>query len=327
MRGSKRLLAMGLLLALLAPALLACGQTIPIGTPASTGTPSAFHTSLPYPVPYLPDPLLATGGVSHLNISQSVDGVTVTLALGYADTNIVAVSLSSTGLVRPETLRTASGIALPPLTNDYAHAFKGSAVGISVATLEYDATKAPMSGPSVDLVLTLSVSAAPDGENVQNAGTFTFDFSLPVTPAHPVDKGPVNIGQTDSESGATVTLDSLDVGLTGVLVRMTLPEGFLGHGETSLVQIGAPVLGYKRDLAWWDGHSVSGAGERLSDHGASDGGQPFAYRAGVYLPHVSGLWDVRLYRVKGDAIYDSVPPIPQWIGGPWVFRFRVPPAS
>ena len=278
--------------------------------------------------------------VQELNLSQTVDGVTVTLERGYADANRVVIGFTIKGPngqryeARHLTLTAAAGtvfpgtshygvtgrsdilkVSLPPGEGAYALAFDAAAVTGAPKELELrlvmelEEFVLPPDAPSLSPTLAVSPAEPPEPMVVELlpmpegaiVGPFTFDFSVPFIPGRTVE-----VQQTAEAAGVAVTLQRVVV--TPSQTRATLcfdpPDG--GSKEWLLITAGGG-----QDLSGGAVSQLSGTGEEC-------------HRV-IYLCALagrSGMWTLTVTELVG---FDLAQPYEQTrLAGPWVFRFRVP---
>ena len=279
--------------------------------------------------------------VQELNLSQTVNGVTVTLERVYADANRIVVGFTikdpdgqrddvhhltltdAAGTVFPGTTgfgvtgrSDIFGVELPPGEGAYVLAFDASAVEGTPAELDLRLvvevrelvlpTDTP--GPSP----TSAGSPAEPQEPMvvelepmpQGAivGTFTFDFSVPFIPARVAE-----VNQTVEAAGVAVRLERVVVtpSETRAYLRFD-PPGEVETSWTSIVTLKAP------------------GDEKGRSHFYSVDDDSPVHISGFLAPLYDrrGEWTLTVTELVGTEL---VPPYNDVrLAGPWVFRFRVP---
>jgi len=293
------------------------------------------------------------GLVQELDLSQTTDGITVTLQRVYADANRIVVGYTVSGpeglptdrhlLSAGETLSDATGTIFPW---EVGHGITGpsdlleevsSLPGEGAYVLSFDAAAVKGAPETLDLRLVMDVETyvvptpVPPTpgvyENrgplepvmpVSTAGPFTFDFSVPFTPGHALEAQ-----QTVKAAGVAVKLERV----------------VITPSETRAYLCFDPPDGESED--WWPTVSWSTAGGQI--YGAGPGfydqvftldrsartmvnrnGEGPCYSCSVLasLDDQSGEWTLTVTELVG---YDPAQPGEQTrLAGPCVFRFQVP---
>ena len=281
--------------------------------------------------------------VQELNLSQTVDGVTVTLERAYADANRTVMGFTIKGPngerfeARHLTLTDAAGTVFPPWTSVYGVTGRSDILKVSLPPGEgayvvaFDAATVegapaeldlrlvmeagelvlPPDAPSPSPTLAGSPAEPPEPMVVELlpmpegaiVGPFTFDFSVPFIPGRSVE-----VHQTVKAAGVAITLE--EVVVTPSETQATLcfdpPDG--GSKEWLLI-----TAGDGQDLSGGAVSQLSGTGEECH-RVISLGAGALAGRSGTSTLTVSEL-----------VGFDLAQPYEQTrLAGPWVFRFRVP---
>jgi hypothetical protein len=279
--------------------------------------------------------------VQELDLSQTVNSVTVTLERAYADANRIAVGYSVKDRdgqryhTDPLTLTDADGTVFPGTTGLGA-AGKSAIFGIELPPGEeanvlcFDAAAVEGAPAELDLRLVVEVtelvlptdtegpsptpagSPAKPGEPIavelepmppgDTVGTFTFDFSVPFIPGRVAE-----VDQTVEAAGVAVTLQRMVV--TPSETRATLrfdPPGDVETRWTSIVKLKAP----------------GDVRSRSRFYSVADDSPVHTYGFLAPLYDRRGEWTLTVNELVGTEL---VPPYENVrLTGPWVFRFRVP---
>jgi hypothetical protein len=246
-----------------------------------------------------------------LALSQTVDGVTVTLERGYADANRIAVGLTVHGSYilgydlahvalsdrhgRPFPLSMGMGVKsqsdvleleLPSGTGAHVLSFDASALGGAPSTL--------------DLHLVVEVARSPMPLSQHVIGPFIFDFSLPLNPGKVVD------------AQQRVTAASVDIELRQVVVTPS---------ETQiLLCLGAPSEAGTSWGAVSTLHTETGQADGVWVRSAEEGCALLGFLPPLY--DQPGEWTLTVTEL---VMHDRTQPgEPARMAGPWVFHFHVP---
>ncbi|MBC7251670.1 MAG: DUF4179 domain-containing protein [Anaerolineae bacterium] len=275
-----------------------------------------------------------------LNLSQTQDGVTVTLERAYADANEIIIGYTVKGLadqrmhvsqarlsdkqgtVFPELAGAGVigdsdllGVQLPPGEGAYVTAFDASAVKGTPASLQLHLTMQLARLVPVDQALThtppvpQSSDSAAMVEPVMTmreeivGGPFTFDFSVPFIP------------------GQTVEVQQ-EVEAAGVIMK--LERVVVTPSETRAILCFEPP----DDIEWTLLADLdTGAGQEVSTSFVSrlsgNGGESCHRVSLESLTSQSGLWTLTVTELVGTDL-SKQPSEDVRLAGPWVFRFRVP---
>jgi len=280
--------------------------------------------------------------VQALDLSQTVEGVTVTLERAYADANriVVGFTIEETAGRRHEARLTLTdadgdvfpatigygvtgqsdlfGVSLPPGERAYVHAFDAAAVQGPPETLnlrlviELEELVLPPEAPSPSP--TLSGSPVEPSEPMvmeleplpQGAivGTFTFDFSVPFIAGRVAE-----VNQTVEAAGVAVRLERVVV--TPSETRAYLRFDSPGGAETCWTPIATLKAPGDRKTQDYFAYAVN----------AEPPVYPYGFLAPLYDRR--GEWTLAVTELVGTDL--SQQPSEQIrLAGPWVFRFQVP---
>ncbi|MFP3895394.1 MAG: DUF4179 domain-containing protein [Anaerolineales bacterium] len=274
--------------------------------------------------------------VQELDLSQTVNGVTVTLERAYADANRIVVGYRVEGpkgrhydervtLTEDDTvfpMTTGFGtrgqsdiynVSLPPGEGAYVLSFDASPVEGAPEELDLrltmelreivpptdtpDSSPGSSSDPAEPMVVELEPMPQEDV-----VGTFAFDFSVPFIPGRVAE-----VNQTLEAAGVTMKLERLVVtpSETRAYLRFDPPTE-VETSWTSIVTLKAP-------------------GERKSReyfYAVADDSPVHIYGFPASLYERRGEWTLTVAELVGTEL---VPPYEDVrLAGPWVFRFRVP---
>ncbi len=251
-----------------------------------------------------------------VNLSQTVDGVTVTLQRVYADANRIIVGYTVSGPTAqkhgfPETILTDdrgnvfphSTEAAQPEFPPYAEAAQDiyiKTIGC-VSSFEADAVQGTPATLSLHLLIDLvSMETA--------TGPFTFDFSVPFDAGRDVE-----VQQTVEAAGVAMRLERVVVtpSETRAILCFTPPDGNSDRWRASVATL---------DTGDWQNHDgfAINTDRRIV-------GEEVCNRYSFLDPLLDdqrGLWTLMV-----DELYERNPAQPDKLmrlSGPWVFRFRVP---
>ncbi|RLC69329.1 MAG: hypothetical protein DRI52_09120 [Chloroflexi bacterium] len=282
--------------------------------------------------------------VQELNLSQTVDGVTVTLERAYADANriVIGFTIKSPPGQRYDayhlTLTDAAGTVFPS-TVGYGAAGQSDIFNVSLPPgegayiLSFDAAAVTGVPEELDLRLVMEVgelvlpsdaceasptSDSPPAEPPDSmvvmleplptptiVGTLTFDFSVPFIPGRVAE-----VNQTVEAAGVAVCLERVVVtpSETRAYLRFDSPGG-VETRWTPIALLKAPG----------DGDEES---EGYPAYSGND--DPPGYQYGFLAPlyERQGEWTLTVTELVGTEL---VPPYSDvQLAGPWVFRFRIP---
>jgi hypothetical protein len=246
-----------------------------------------------------------------LALSQTVDGVTVTLERAYADANRIAIGLTVRGSyvlgydLAHVTLSDTLDRTFPP---NMGMGVKGQSdvlelelpSGAGAHVLSFDASALRDAPSTLDLHLVVEVARSPMPLSEHVIGPFIFDFSLPLDPGQVVD-----VQQRVSAASVGIELRQVVVtpSETQVLLCLGAPsEKGTGWGAVSTLHT---------ETGQADGVWVRSAEEGCALHG--------------FLPPLynqPGEWTLTVTEL---VMHDRAQMgEPTRIAGPWVFRFHVP---
>jgi len=186
-------------------------------------------------------PQIETAGLAEdLNLSQTIDGVTVSLERAYSDSNIILLGFIVSG---PENtyytssshLTTAEGITLPGMLGMGFVPGSDAILGNwqlserQALIMAFDASSINGAHSSINLILETNVSGSPATEEAVT-GPFKFEFAVPFN----IGKT-INIGQTVEAADIQVTLKSVVTTYWGTRAVLQLPSGGQYMAITSLV--------------------------------------------------------------------------------------------
>lgn len=248
-----------------------------------------------------------TGLVQEMDMSQTINGVTVQLERAYADSNVVLVGYSASlidnlNIPAIATLTTADGQVLDGMMG--MGEVNTASLGIfnSASCFSFDASKITDS-PS-ELSLTLKIDYArfpadnPDEINQNPIGPFNFNFHLPFHAGNVID-----VNQTVEAAGTPVTLEKVVISPYETrVVFQILPSEKV---QDELVPVVSMVLP--------SGISV--------DAGSSFSLDPVyqTFFTGDYTgEHGAGTLTLK------EMVFRAGPGGVQRLSGPWVFHFEVP---
>lgn len=282
-----------------------------------------------------------------IDLSQTVDGVTVTLRKVYADANQILVGYSVTGLPDPPfhieaALTDEKGallrelhsagvtgssdllqVTLPEGDGSYVVAFDGSAIKGTPASLHLHLTmrlarwvpvtpKAEatvVDGQPLEPPAAVQASVPVMYDNGSAVGPFAFDFAVAFLPAWVAE-----VQETTHASGVAVRLERVVV--TPSETRTTLcfepPAG--GGDVTDWTAIGNLHTGF--------GHNYELTYETRDRYVLADG--DICHVLGLMAPlgDQRGKWTLKVTELVGFELIE--PYGERRVAGPWVFRFRVP---
>ena len=278
------------------------------------------------------------GLVQELDLSQTVDEVTVTLERAYADANRIVVGFTIKGPTgqryeaRHLTLTDASGavfpgtvgygvsgqsdilkVSLPPGEGAHVLAFDAAAViGVPKEldlrlVMEAEELVLPLDAPGLSPTSSDSPAEPPESMVVElqpmpegaTVGPFTFDFSVPFIPGHAIE-----VQHTVEAAGVAVRLERIVVtpSETRAFLCFDPPDG---DGKEWI-----PIV------------TLDAADESVAT--VYETGEEGCYSCDFFVPLCDqrGEWTLTVTELVG---FDLTPPWGQTrLAGPWVFRFRVP---
>ena len=255
------------------------------------------------------------GLMTELNLSQTIDGVTVKLEAGYADANTVLIGYTITGRnarydAPDRRMYVADGLELD------SSAGTGYVPGPDVlgwhpskttVVAAFDGTPIPGDPSEVALRFETSVSDTPVAGEGRTWGPFVFDFTLPFRGGKNV-----TVGQTVEAAGIPITLEKVLISPAGTsAVFHYYEDRELRDRPFAITSIEMPV------------------GDETITVNAKQGALNVSY----YMEHYpgdftqrTGLWTLTVRELvlpaKSPGPHKASDTIR--IAGPWVFRFDVP---
>jgi hypothetical protein len=266
-----------------------------------------------------------------MDISQTINGVTVRLERAYADNNVVLLGYTVSGpseyLTVRDKLITTDGQSLP---GQGAMGFKPGSTEVfdnwapaeRLAVVDTFDTSS-LAGVSSELNLNLTVpvqdwtNPIPGIPGAPVVGVFTFNFSVPVHPGIAVD-----VNQTVEAAGIPITLQKVEIShyQTQVIFK-SLPQDIKNSGANPEVKIKTPSgvsISYSSGGYKGDSSVDYFRGDLTGQHGEwtvtiSELVSPgFDITQATELPGNPGVY-----------YCTNCPPSPR-VTGPWVFHFKVP---
>jgi hypothetical protein len=239
------------------------------------------------------------GLAQELDLSQTINGITVSLERAYADSNVVLVGLTVTGpdaRYQPEVggLSTVDGQNIPGMigVGTGSKAIMGN-LNSSAMIYTFDTSSLKDVPSELSLILDVDVADSPIfGESKTLAGPFRFEFDVPFHAGKSI-----NIGQTVEAAGVPVTLEQVVISPWGARAVLQLPNG---DKYMPIVSFNLP-----------NGDSVNGV---FSKHMEASIVQ---YFTGDFTGQV-GVWTMNV----SELVSADMPQ--QRLTGPWVFHFDVP---
>jgi len=284
-----------------------------------------------------------TNLVQELNLSQTVDGVTVTLERAYADANRIVVGFTIKGPngqrydTHRLTLTDAAGtvfsatigfgvtgqsdilqVSLPPGEGAEVICFDAAPVEGTPTELDLRlvmeleefvlppaALEPPLTpdSPPAEPPMVVVLEPLPTPEEEAIVGPFTFDFSVPFIPGRVAE-----VNQTVEAAGVAVRLKRVVVtpSETRAYLRFDSPSG---------------------EAEWWMPIAMLQApGEEDQSYAGYMGSYgPASYQYGFLAPLYNrrGEWTLTVTELVGTDLTQQ-PSEDIRLAGPWVFRFRVP---
>ncbi len=278
------------------------------------------------------------GGATELNLSQTVDGVTVNLELAYADTNEVLLGLSVSG---PEQDRywfsgqgglwTKAGVRLWGVSG-IGMGREGDTLGEwrqseRLAEVQsFDGSPIEGAPPQLELHFETYVGYGDRGPGLRTiVGPFVFDFAVPFKPAKDIV---IPVGQTVEIEGVTIRLEKVTITATQVQA-LIWTNGKWGGGppwdpssgedppsgdspSTFLMPMLTPPGGWT-----WKTAPPLGSGTMLGSSGMTR----IWFRKKDLPMDRSGEWTLTLQERRIDPSREGMKEVK---GPSWVFKFQVP---
>jgi hypothetical protein len=241
-----------------------------------------------------------TAGLSTaLSVSQTVNGITVTLEKAYADSNVILIGYSidkpNEKTIYGGKLTTSDGQVLNPVIGMGVVPDKELGFNDNATIWGYDASS--LTGTPSDLNLKLEVSpitlADANVPTQEASELFTFNFTLPFHGGTSID-----IGQTVEVACVPVTLEQVTISPWGVRAVVRNPDG----DDFPIVSLILP-----------NGDQVNGTLVRRMETSIVN------YFMGDFTGQ-SGEWTMSIK----ELVLDSPDTPQQRLAGPWVFHFNVP---
>ena len=247
-------------------------------------------------------PQLEEAGLAQeLELSQTINGITVSLERAYADSNVVLVGFTVNG---PDTryqaeisgLSTADGQNLSGMIGVGTGSKKIMGNLNSSATIyTFDASTLKNVSSKLNLILEVSVADLPIiGESKTLAGPFSFEFDVPFHAGKNID-----VGQTVESAGIPVTLEQVTISHWGVSAVFQNTDG----------QDVFPIV----SLTLLNDEQVNGGLGRQVETSI------VKYFMGDFTGQ-TGEWTLTV----SELVLDGPNTPQQRLAGPWVFQFDVP---
>jgi hypothetical protein len=241
------------------------------------------------------------GLAQELDLSQTINGITVSLERAYADSNVALVGFTVNG---PDTRYQAEISGLSTADGQNLSGMIGVGTGSkeimgnlnSFATIyTFDASTLKDVSSELNLILEVSVADLPMiGESKTLAGPFRFEFNVPFHAGKSIA-----IGQTFEAGGVPVTLEQVTISHWGVSAVFRNPDGDDYFPITSL------------NLP--NGDQVNGGLGRQRETSI------VKYFMGDFTGQ-TGEWTLTV----SELVLDGPNTPQQRLAGPWVFCFNVP---
>ncbi len=254
------------------------------------------------------------GLAQELNLSQTINGITVSLERAYADSNVVLLGFTVSGpdtRYQPEIggLSTADGQNIPGMigVGTGSKEILGN-LNSSAVIYTFDTSSMKNESPEISLILEVNVVDLPmTGESKTLTGPFRFEFDVPFHAGKSI-----SVGRTVEVAGVPVTLEQVVVSPWGVKAVLKSPKNYKYM----------PII----SLTLPNGDSVNGA--LISEHMEASTAQyflgDFTEQIGTWTLNVNelvvGAWTTKGMKV-GEVV--SVDTSQQRLSGPWVFQFVV----
>lgn len=287
-----------------------------------------------------------------VDLSQTIDGITVTLQRVYADANRIVVGYSVKG---PEylpdnhtlgparvTLTDAAGIVFPESVgygvtgqSDILQVSLRPREGVYVSTFDASSVEGEPAALDLHLVMDVETNVVPTPvpptpgvyadrgplepvTPVARTGPFTFDFSLPFIPGRTLE-----LQRTVEAAGIAVRLERVVVtpSETRAILCFDPPDG---KSEEWLPVVTLSTAGRKAYIAGPGAEQIYNLnGSAITTVGRIGEGTCYRYSVLAPLDDQSGEWMLTVTELVGfDPGYK--PGEQKRLAGPWVFRFRLP---
>jgi len=261
------------------------------------------------------------GLAQELDLSQTIDGVTIRLERAYADSNVVLLGLTVSGAEQSYhtnigTLTTDSGQTIPAMMGLGIVPGSDMILGTwqpdeRIATITaFDASGIKTAPTEINLTLKTSVSDPPSfifGESQRSIGPFIFNFNVPYHTGKVVD-----IGRTVEAAGVTMTMDSVVISpwATRAVFSFSPPYDDREKKPIPIASI-QPAGGYTVNSALGATQDASSVQYFIGD---------FTERAGEWTVTVKEL----VFPPESPSAGTHPASETKRLTGPWVFRFQVP---
>lgn len=247
-------------------------------------------------------PQLEEAGLAQeLELSQTINGITVSLERAYADSNVALVGFTVNGpdkryQAEISGLSTADGQNLSGMigVGTGSKEIMGN-LNSSATIYTFDTSTLKNVSSELNLILEVSVADLPMvGESKALAGPFRFEFDVPFHAGKSID-----VGQTVGSSGIPVMLEQVTISHWGISAVFQIPDG---KDYAPLTSLTLP-----------NGNQVNGS---LSMHRET---LIVKYFMGDFTSQ-AGEWTLTV----SELVLDSPNTPQQRFAGPWVFHFDVP---
>lgn len=305
-RTAKRPIVRGGVVGLVGLLLVAC---ISIGCTTGPATSPIFEglTGL--------DPLQQARLAKDTSVSQTRDGVTVTVVQVYADANQVVIGYEITSAegrrfgFEDVQLKDRDGNKLLPMTGMGTSGPSNNpglalAAGEGVQVMAFDASRIQGAPLKLDLHLTLTLHSLPPALGSGEVGPFAFDLSAPFNPGRTIQ-----VQQTVQKAWINITLERVVITPSGTRAHICydLPT----HDSKSWTLIANLDAGDGREQpAVWVSHAT-----RIGE------GCDRAYFQEARLDQ-AGTWTLTVTELVGNDLAELGKQM-RW-SGPWIFQFQVP---
>ena len=265
------------------------------------------------------------GLAQELNLSQTINGVTVKLERAYADSNVVLVGFIVSG---PETryhanvgeLSTSDGQSLPGMLgigvvpgSDIILGDWGKSERVAMIAA-FDASMIKGMPAELSLRLETSIAESPIfGENQALTGPFIFEFSVPFHSGKVID-----VEQTVEEAGVSITLE--DVVISPWATRATFRFQSQDNTFSPIVSLELPN-GDIKNVSFGKYLETSSAQYFSGDFTNEHGDWTVVISELVFHPDVTKATEVP---GSGGKAFTGKAEDTKRLAGPWIFHFQVP---
>ena len=257
------------------------------------------------------------GLAQELNLSQTIDGVTVRLERAYADSNVILVGFTVSGskekyYTQEEKLSTADGHNLPVIDRDVEVSGWQRIMGSwqssehTAVLTAYDASSLKGNPAELNLRLEMGLADTVTGNTDTVMGPFVFDFTLPFHAEEVID-----VKQTVEASGIPITLERV----------------VISHWATQAIFSFSPPYDNTKSRPLMIASVQPASGDNVSlalGKIREDGTGQYSFEDLTGKP---GEWTITITELvfppdlKGQT--PEVYPEPKRLAGPWVFKFGV----